>query len=453
MSDTSTPLTPARRRRALAWGHVNGGLWAGGNALSTGSLVIYLASDLGAQGLGLSLVLATPNLAGLLRLVAPAIVYRAGTARRACLTLSTASYLLIVGLPVIAALAPSFSRGGAVAAMIALLFAHQLLEYIGTVALWAWWGDLVPERIRGRYFARRQIIQLAVSIPTLLASGHFADLWRQRFGDDPDRLLLAYAIPTGLGAALLLASLLPLVFMPPTRRYPRPDTRLVWSAISAPFVDRRFLWLLVFRSWFSLANGITQVVQSAIYPKVILGFGVGPMNAFRVVTGVGQMAGSRAVGKWSDRFGNRPVLMAAQACVSLSLVFYIVARPETRWWLAGAWVLFAAYVAHNICLPNLVLKLSPELERPAYFAAFDALGSVFHAAATVAGGLLFDYLRATSSDSAGEPLGSCLVILVLGLVMRSLGVVLLAIVREPGAWTWREILATRSHQAGASELS
>jgi MFS family permease len=440
MTGDATPIHADARRRALAWGHVNGGLWAAGNALSTGTLVIYLARDLGAAGLGLSLVLATPNLAGLLRLAAPPLIYRAQTARRACLAFSLASYILIVGLPMIAALAPGVSRRGAVAAMIGLLFAHQVLEYIASVALWSWWGDLVPRRIRGRYFARRQIIQLAVTIPVLLASGYFADAWRDRFQHDPNRLLLAYAIPTGVGAAFLLLSLVPLVLMPATRRYPRPERQLVWSAVRAPLVDRRFWPLLVFRGWFSLANGVTQVVQSVIYPREVLGFGVGPLSAMRVAMQVGQMAGARPVGKWSDRFGNRPVLAGAQVCVSLALVFYIVAQPETRWLLAGAWVLFAAYVAHNICLPNLVLKLSPGLERPAYVATAEALASVFHAAATVAGGLLFDYLRA-AGDASGGLYRSCLVVLLVGLAMRSFGVVLLLAIREPGAWTWREILA------------
>ncbi len=434
-------MLPYVRRRALAWGHVNGGLWAVGNALTTGPLVVYLARDLGALGLGLSLVLAIPNLAGLLRLIAPAIIFRAGTARRACLGLLLVSYVLIVGLPFLAVAAPELSRTAAVGAMISLLFIHQMLEYLGTVALWAWWGDLVPGRIRGRYFARRQRIQLAVTIPTLLAAGFFADQWRKQFADQPDHLLLAYAIPTGLGALLLLASVLPLFQMPATRAYPRPEWHVVAAAIQAPFGDRRFWALLVFRGWFSLANGVSQVVQNVYIPKDVLDFGVAPMNAFRVVTQGGQLAAARTVGKWSDCYGNRPVLIAAQLCVSLSLVFYLVARPETRWLLAGAWVLFGAYIAHNICLPNLVLKLSPDVERPAYVAASEAIGSVLHAASTIGGGVLFDYLRAQSPDSSREPLRSCLIILVIGLVMRLSGVVLVARIREPGAWTWREILA------------
>ncbi len=107
-------------------------------------------------------------------------------------------------------------------------------------------------------------------------------------------------------------------------------------------------------------------------------------------------------------------------------------------------------MAHNICLPNLVLKLSPELARPAYLATNDALASLFHAAATIGGGLLFDGLRASSSDPSAEPLRSCLIILVLGLVMRSLGVILLATVDEPGAWTWRQILSAGRFRRGSS---
>lgn len=211
-------------------------------------------------------------------------------------------------------------------------------------------------------------------------------------------------------------------------------------------VDRRFWAVLVFRGWFSLANGVSQVVQNAIFPKDVLGFGVAPMNAFRVVTQGGQLGAARTVGKWSDRYGNRPVLIAAQFCVSLALVFFIVARPETRWLLLGAWVLFGAYIAHNICLPNLVLKLSPEVERPAYVAASEAIGSVLHAASTIGGGVLFDYLRAQSPDSTAEPLRSCLIILGIGLAMRMCGCAILARIREPGAWTWREILTgERTH--------
>jgi MFS family permease len=444
-------ISARQRRRALGLGQFNAALWAIGNGLTTGPLVFYLVRDMGAAGLTLGFVLALPNLAGVLRLVAPAVIYRAGTARRACLTITSASYLLIVGLPGIVLLVPTISRPTALTAMISLLFVHQLLEYVGTVALWSWWGDLVPRPVRGRYFARRQIVQLVVTIPTLLASGYFADQWRTLYQDQPDRLLLAYAIPTGVGAVFLLASLLPLGLMPATRRYPRPEPARVWSTIRAPLADRRYWRVLLFRSWFSLANGVSQLVQNVIYPKDILGFGVAPLQVMRVTMQIGQVGVSPMAGRASDHFGNRPVLMVAQACVSASMLFFLAARGvETRWLLLGAWVLYSAYAAHNICLPNLVLRMSPDVERPAYIATNDALGSLFHSVATIGGGVLFDWLRANSSDPSAEPYRSCVVILVLGLAMRSFGVVLLAAIDEPGAWTWREILAGRRVSSSSS---
>ncbi len=241
MAQRSFHISPPVRRRALSLGYVNAALWAIGNSLTTGPLIYYLASDLGASGLSMSLLLALPNLAGVMRLVAPAVVYQAGTARRASLLILSISYLLIVGLPIVVGMVPVLSRPVAVVAMVSLLFAHQLFEYLGVVALWSWWGDLVPTRIRGRYFGRRQIVLLVCTIPTVLISGYFADGWREAYREQPDRLLLAYAIPNGIGAVVLLASLAPLFMMPATRAYPRPNFALAASAIWQPLVDRRFV--------------------------------------------------------------------------------------------------------------------------------------------------------------------------------------------------------------------
>ena len=78
-----------------------------------------------------------------------------------------------------------------------------------------------------------------------------------------------------------------------------------------------------------------------------------------------------------------------------------------------------------------MLALSPGRERPGYFAVIDALASLFHAASTILGGVLFDWLRSTSTDPAREPYRSCLIVLVLGLAMRSIAVVLAARIDEP----------------------
>ena len=85
MHDRKLSVAPRRRARKLAiW---NGAVWAIGNGLASTTLVIYLAKELHAErlGLGISLIVAAPQIAGLLRLGAPALIGRLGDRKRFCI--------------------------------------------------------------------------------------------------------------------------------------------------------------------------------------------------------------------------------------------------------------------------------------------------------------------------------------------------------------------------------
>src|SRR5579863_627281 len=84
---------PAVRRRALALGLINGVLWSVGNGLTTGTLIYYLAQELGAKGTALGVLIAAPTLVGLLRLLTPALVGPLGGIKATCLKASLVSYL------------------------------------------------------------------------------------------------------------------------------------------------------------------------------------------------------------------------------------------------------------------------------------------------------------------------------------------------------------------------
>jgi MFS family permease len=435
-------------RGSLILGLVNGALWSIGNGLTTGTLILYLVMDLGAKGVGVSLILAIPSLVGLLRLLTPALIARFGSAKRACLATSLASYLLLLGLPAMVLSGGYASWASPLALIVGLVCVHQLLESIGTVALWSWFGQLVPRRIRGRYFARRQVWQLIVLIPTLWLSGAFTDGWKK---EHPDRPLVGYAIPTGLGAVLLLVSLLPLVAMRETTAPALIGSRSSWRAIGAPFGDRRFRRLLWFGCWVSFFNGVTQSAQN-IYPKAILHIGLMEQAALRTLMQVGQAGYSLGVGPLSDRYGNRPVLILSQLLVACGPLFFWLATPAEPGWLYGAWIVWAAFAGLNICLPNLMLKLAPGADSSPYVACYFATTSVFYAVSTVAGGFLFNWLQpappappSNMAAYAGLFLG--------GWVARSLGVLLLFRLQEPGAWSWGQILASYRKPGSSDRIS
>jgi hypothetical protein len=66
-------------------------------------------------------------------------------------------------------------------------------------------------------------------------------------------------------------------------------------------------------------------------------------------------------------------------------------------------------------------------------AASEAIASMLHAGATVAGGVWFDYLQVNSAQGSGGPttLRTCLIVLGPGLALRLLAVPLVMLIREP----------------------
>jgi MFS family permease len=475
-------------------------LWSIGNGLTTGTLVNYLAIDLGAKGLGLSLVLASPQIVSVLRVAAPTLIRQFGTAKRTCLLLSLVSYLLIWGLPAVG-LPNLLPRPHALWALIALLAAHQLFEAVASAALWAWFADLIPPAVRGRYIGRRQALQLIVLVPALLASGWFADSWRKHHPEfsrraptqsasattstESNQQLLGYAIPNAIGAAFLLASLVPLLWMPASdarvvRHLAAAAPRSAVRATSMPEVDhsrgstrwwaalrdpafRRLLW---YGCWLSLFNGLGQAAQN-FYPKAALHLGVLPLDTMRTGMRVGQIGVSVWAGHVADRFGNRPLVVATQSALLAAPAFYLMSTPAEPYWLAGAWACFAMYAALNVALYSLLIKLAPRGAAAAYIAVYFGVTGAAYAGATVAGGWLFDALNpavatATEASQLPPPLTSLRDWLasrgidryqaIFGVVIaaRLIGLVLAARLLEPGARRWWAILVKRKSAGDVS---
>jgi hypothetical protein len=122
------------------------------------------------------------------------------------------------------------------------------------------------------------------------------------------------------------------------------------------------------------------------------------------------------------------------------------------WILLGAWVLWSFYAGHNICLPNLALKLASVQEKSPYVAAHEAVASMFHGLITLVGGFLFDWLN--DGEAPGRfglaAISPYTAIFGLALLLRLLAVPLAMAIHEPGTWKWREICAQSGIAASAS---
>jgi MFS family permease len=211
----------------------------------------------------------------------------------------------------------------------------------------------------------------------------------------------------------------------------QPSTRR--PTILAPFADGRFVRLLCFGCWFSFFNGVTQTAQET-YPINVLGLALLTSLAMRIGTRAGQFAISPWMGRLADRFGNRRVMMACMPIVATGTLFYMAATPQQWWWVSGAWIVWIAYAGVNVCLPNLMLALSPAQSRTAYVAVFETARGLSVAASILLGGLAADWLR----NEVFSLFGGAVVLdcqqwmFFFGWATRTMGVLVLLLVIEPG---------------------
>lgn len=435
----STILHRRKARRLAVW---NGAVWAIGNGLVSTTLIIYWAKELHATwiGLGIGLIGAAPQIVGLLRLGAPAMIARLADRKRFCIMAFLLSILPLAGIPFLGKPGLLPSPSWSLATLILLWCLHQLLQYLGMVALWSWLADAAPTRIRGRFLGWRQRWMMAGTAVAVVIAGVAttnatdpSPYIRETFRAFP--IWACYGIIAVLGAAFLLAALVPLEQMPACEGGRRnPGTPHLSGASRnwiAPFRDRRFLWLLAFGCWFSFFNGITQAAQG-YYPMQVLGISLFVSLSLQTLMNLGQWGVSPWLGRLADRFGNRPVMFICQLLAAAGLLFFAVATPSHWWWLIGAWTLWIAYAGLNIGLPNLLLKLAPRETNASYIAAFEAVRGMCYAVSAIAGGAILDACKDWTyplTETRWLLFFPCLFII--GWLMRSLGALIILWIIEP----------------------
>jgi len=429
-------LTPSARRQSIVCAYLNAGLWGLGNGLAGTTLLFYLASSYGARGMALSGLLAAPALVGVLRLLTPIWLDRVGSRRIFCIRMFALSAILLLGLPILSAPHVLPKAAHSIAALTACWATYHLFEHFAVVALWSWIGDLVPKRIQGRFVGRRLSWMNSGKVLGTMVSALFATQWRKHVEStgQPEGLWIGFALLASVGAVVMLLAVWPLAKMtdPPSpseigSRTPR--TRL--RELLIPFADGSFRRLLYYGLWFSFANGIADTTLR-VYLISILKIEYSEKRILDSSSRGIQSLVMPWVGRQVDRRGNVPVLVVSQGLVSIAMLFLVIATPEAKWWVMGAYACWIAYAGTNVARPNLMLHLSVPEYSTAYSAAWFASTQFAYAVSTLAGGFWFDWM---SDHWKPLQLGDWEIdhfaaILLIGFLLRMLGMLWAARIRE-----------------------
>ncbi|MDP6634633.1 MAG: MFS transporter [Phycisphaerae bacterium] len=350
----------------------------------SGSRLNLFGRMLGFNDFHFGMLTALTFLATFAQLAATILVERSGLKKHQFLVCGLISRFLWIVIATIPLIFPLPSQW-AVWSMLTLVLISSLMLSLATPAWHTWMGDLIPRRIRGRYFATRNAFTLLVKIPSVIFLGLLLDSVTRAHPDGSSAPVISAAIqPTLLWficGVFFVAGLLGmadiLVFFrirevigttPDTPRVPAVDIRIdpggsdaVFARLShaVRYLRAVFRQLLlepladpVFRRYvaYSATTTFALTVAGQYFWRTLLEnyrFGqLGSDMLFVVMGPLASLASLRLVGRLLDKWGRRPVLLLGTSLIIFSITPYFFA---TRYTPAPQFVLDSAnYIASAI---------------------------------------------------------------------------------------------------------
>lgn len=256
-----------------------------------------------------------------------------------------------------------------------------VLGVIGNNAWTAWMGELVPARLRGRYFGRRSAICLLAGSLGTFAAGSLLDVSRAHGDAGPAlALLAAMACVAGAVSTILMSRM----HVPRTPQQSEID----FTTALRPFRDPSALRWLAFLVPWSMGVGVSSSFFT-VYLLSHLGLEFRTVALLGIVTAVTRLLSAPLWGRAIDRVGARPVLIALSFLIVLIPLLWLLAEPHRLWPIVvDALATGVLWGGHNLASFHLPLRLAPRDGRAFFLAAFSTTSGLSFALAASLGGAL-----------------------------------------------------------------
>jgi MFS family permease len=362
------------------------GYWFGGfNGLTwmmgLGTPMVLLTEQLGGSTFQVGLAVSFVLLLFPVQVLATAALPRLGFQRQMVLAWSARALFLLVPLA-LALLAPEEPSAWMPSAVVGSVFGFCAFRAVGVAAHIPWFAAILPDELRGRFFATDNAITSVVGVVALLVcAGLFAQLPAYR------AFQAAYCIAV-TGSALAVWNLLRLPAGPKPPESPLRHMGPEAVRLSArPGLFRQYLVISLL--W--LLATLPIPAFAAYYLKAATEVPSSEILAYTAVQFVGQIAGAWSIRHWIDRIAIRRFFqLASGVVIVVSLLWLGILSGDGR----GTSVLWLVYglfgvaiglsqAAHFTYLPELAV---PE-KRPVTIAIFGAVVGVLSALAPILWGL------------------------------------------------------------------
>ena len=422
-SDIRPPASPLRHAiRLCVW---DGVLRVMGLSLTQGVFVAGFAAALGADERAMGILGAMPAAGQLLQVVSAQLIHSAGGRKRVFIAVTLGSALIWSVIAVIAfTMMPS---PGLVWLFVLLYGINAGCVATRSIAWFDWIRDLIPARLRGRFFGVRNRAVLLAGIVLSVPGAFLVD----RLGRENEGWASrAYALPFAAAVVFIALSLLI------TRRIEEPAmTRLasggMWRTAvrnawaSGPF-RRYFFYRLYFNFSVSLVGSLLTfyLLKELTYSKTFVA-------TLGVVSTLLAASTIMLWGRLADRVGNRPAMLIAYAIKIVWIGLWVFVTRDSRLLLIVIHVLSAHAPGSALLHQNMLLKLVPDQGSAAAMAMFNAFSRTAAVVGPIVGGLLVHSVLPRQLTLGGWTLTSWQQLILISGLLRAGALIGLIWVREP----------------------
>ena len=408
--------------------------------LTGGAALSELAQSLGASDRFYGWLNAAPFVAMAVQLPVSWLIER--TRRRKWMFIScvSAHRALWIPMALVPFLIPATTewRSVRLGALLITYVLSQVLAAVGVPTWWGWMADMVPAKIRGRYWAARQQVLLMVQVPSALFAGWFIDMAaRTGLGKQG-----GIAIVFTLAAICGVIDILLFMFIPEIPKKAAQVAPTLGHLVFTPLKDLAFRRYIYYSVLISFATGGLMGQYSNRLAREVV-----QMNNFWtnfttvIVPAVGAWLAVRWWGRARDRWGSRPLMVLATALVVPHAAAWVFATPTTQW--VGMLITFvggATWVGIDIANTNMILQFNEGDKVSSYQAIAAVMTGIGGIAGSVLAGEIAQRLAQWQYMMGPFPITNYHVLFILSSLLRIVAVVLALRMIEPAAKPTREVI-------------
>jgi MFS family permease len=415
--------TNGQSRRWLRYIAVEGGAATVFVILTGGAFLTGMALMLGANDFQIGLLVAIPFLMQLAQLASPLLVEKFGGRKnlvlRAALVARQIWWLII---PVL-----FLSGGWRLEALLALVMISGIITMLAAPAWLSWMSELVPERIRGRFFGVRNSGVAIATVGGSIIGGIIVDAYKSRGMENA-----GFAAIIGLGCLAAIIAFL-YTYKLPSNLTEQDRQKFTLSRLTAPLKEKRYRYLLTaFVAW----NFATGISAAFFAPHMLNNL---DMN-FTLISLYSSAAALTAIllnkpwGALVDKFGCRPVIIICSFMIAIVPLIWLIPKRGFIWILFPEVIFSGAFWSgFNLAAFNMPIAYSPKEERIGYLAVFSVLTGLGFFLASLIGGILAHAWGGIQLRYGSYAFINYHFLFVISGLLRFLGALMLSALKEPGS--------------------